>query len=169
MRGITIIDYYPKLFWDNNFLIIFLIISFQIQFDGPECHIPNLSYYIAFASIFFVLAFVCLIQLVMCIIAEWQRMKAPSFLRACRVTTQKVLYFVVFLASIIRGAYFTSPVCKQVFCLKMFFIYYFNYMLLIFYRLLSRKVGLGVCCQHIIHCSWVDHRCSFVFGLKCFI
>ncbi|XP_018359444.1 PREDICTED: uncharacterized protein LOC108758803 isoform X2 [Trachymyrmex cornetzi] len=81
----------------------------EIQFDGPECHIPNLSYYIAFASIFFILAFVCLIQLVMCIVAEWQRMKAPSFLRACRVTTQKVLYFVVFLASIIRGAYFTSP------------------------------------------------------------
>ncbi|KAL6257020.1 uncharacterized protein LOC105432583 [Pogonomyrmex barbatus] len=81
----------------------------EIQFDGPECHIPNLSYYIAFASIFFLLAFVCLIQLVMCIIAEWQRMKAPSFLRACRVTNQKVLYFVVFLASVIRGAYFTSP------------------------------------------------------------
>ncbi|EFN61716.1 E3 ubiquitin-protein ligase MARCH2 [Camponotus floridanus] len=81
----------------------------EIQFDGPECHIPNLSYYVAFATIFFLLAFVCLIQLVMCIVAEWQRMKAPSFLRACRVTTQKVLYFVVFLASIIRGAYFTSP------------------------------------------------------------
>ncbi|XP_060815166.1 uncharacterized protein LOC132906720 isoform X2 [Bombus pascuorum] len=55
------------------------------------------------------LAFVCLIQLIMCIIAEWQKMKAPSFLRACRVTTQKVLYFIVFLASLIRGAYFTSP------------------------------------------------------------
>ncbi|GAB1865461.1 E3 ubiquitin-protein ligase MARCH2 [Camponotus japonicus] len=81
----------------------------EIQFDGPECHIPNLSYYVAFATIFFLLAFVCLIQLVMCIVAEWQRMKAPSFLRACRITTQKVLYFVVFLASIIRGAYFTSP------------------------------------------------------------
>ncbi|KAL2728396.1 E3 ubiquitin-protein ligase MARCH2 [Vespula maculifrons] len=81
----------------------------EIQFDGPECHVPNLSYYIAFASIFFILAFVCFIQLVMCIIAEWKKMKAPSFLRACRVTTQKVLYFVVFLASVIRGAYFTSP------------------------------------------------------------
>ncbi|XP_012266455.1 uncharacterized protein LOC105692075 isoform X3 [Athalia rosae] len=81
----------------------------EIQFDGSECHVPNLSYYIAFATIFFVLAFVCLVQLVMCIVAEWQRMKAPSFLRACRVTTQKVLYFVVFLASMIRGAYFTSP------------------------------------------------------------
>ncbi|XP_033224892.1 uncharacterized protein LOC117177910 [Belonocnema kinseyi] len=85
----------------------------EIQFDGSECHVPNFSYYIAFASMFFILAFVCLIQLVMCIVAEWQRMKAPSFLRACRVTTQKVLYFVVFLASIIRGAYFTSPTAFQ--------------------------------------------------------
>ncbi|KZC12184.1 E3 ubiquitin-protein ligase MARCH5 [Dufourea novaeangliae] len=81
----------------------------EIQFDGLECHVPNLSYYIAFATIFFMLAFVCLIQLIMCIVAEWQKMKAPSFLRACRVTTQKVLYFIVFLASLIRGAYFTSP------------------------------------------------------------
>ncbi|XP_046735308.1 uncharacterized protein LOC124404879 isoform X1 [Diprion similis] len=81
----------------------------EIQFDGTECHVPNFSYYIAFATIFFILAFVCLVQLVMCIVAEWQRMKAPSFLRACRVTTQKVLYFVVFLAATIRGAYFTSP------------------------------------------------------------
>ncbi|XP_029036891.1 uncharacterized protein LOC117608611 [Osmia lignaria lignaria] len=81
----------------------------EIQFDGLECHVPNLSYYIAFATIFFMLAFICLIQLIMCIIAEWQKMKAPSFLRACRITTQKVLYFIVFLASLIRGAYFTSP------------------------------------------------------------
>lgn len=81
----------------------------EIQFDGPECHVPNLSYYVAFATVFFLLALVCLIQLVMCIVAEWQRMKAPSFLQACHVTTQKLLYFVVFLASIIRGAYFTSP------------------------------------------------------------
>ncbi|XP_043278637.1 uncharacterized protein [Venturia canescens] len=81
----------------------------EIQFDGTECHVPNFSYYVAFATIFFILAFVCLTQLVMCIVAEWQRMKAPSFLRACRVTTQKVLYFVVFLAASIRGAYFTSP------------------------------------------------------------
>ncbi|XP_057329934.1 uncharacterized protein LOC130670534 [Microplitis mediator] len=81
----------------------------EIQFDGSDCHVPNSSYYIAFATIFFILAFVCLTQLVMCIIAEWQRMKAPSFLRACRVTTQKVLYFIVFLATAVRGAYFTCP------------------------------------------------------------
>ncbi|KAG8041741.1 hypothetical protein G9C98_007045 [Cotesia typhae] len=81
----------------------------EIQFDGSDCHVPNSSYYIAFATMFFILAFVCLTQLVMCIVAEWQKMKAPSFLRACRVTTQKVLYFIVFLATAVRGAYFTCP------------------------------------------------------------
>lgn len=81
----------------------------EIQFDGEECSTTNISYFVGFASTFFALALVCLIQLVMCIVAEWQRMKAPSLLHACRITTQKLLYFVVFLASIIRGAYFTSP------------------------------------------------------------
>lgn len=69
-----------------------------------------MSYFVGFASTFYALALVCFVQLVMCIIAEWHRMKAPSLLHACRITTQKLLYFVVFLASIIRGAYFTSPV-----------------------------------------------------------
>ena len=36
--------------------------------------------------------------------------KNPSILRACRVTTQKLLYFLVFLATILRGAYFAAPV-----------------------------------------------------------
>lgn len=49
----------------------------------------------------------------MCITAEFQRMKAPSLARACRVTTQKLLYFLMFLATVIRGAYFTSPVSTR--------------------------------------------------------
>ncbi|KAL1115273.1 hypothetical protein AAG570_007304 [Ranatra chinensis] len=81
----------------------------EIQFIGEECRTTNTSYFAAFATIFFLVALVCLVQLVVCIAAEWQRLKAPTFLRACRITTQKVLYFVVFLASVIRGAYFTSP------------------------------------------------------------
>lgn len=113
-KEVTFLKLHPSF---NVPFIIFLSISFiffpsQIQFDGLECHVPNLSYYIAFATIFFILALICLIQLIMCIVAEWQKMKAPSFLRACRITTQKVLYFIVFLASLIRGAYFTSPVSK---------------------------------------------------------
>lgn len=47
----------------------------------------------------------------MCIHAEYLRMKKnASLLRACRITTQKFLYFLVFLASTLRGAYFAAPV-----------------------------------------------------------
>ncbi len=83
----------------------------QIQFEGTECKTLNFSYHVAFASIFFLLALTSLIQLVMCIHAEYLRMKKnPSILRACRVTTQKLLYFLVFLASALRGTYFAAPV-----------------------------------------------------------
>ena len=44
-------------------------------------------------------------------LSEFLRMKKnPSVLRACRITTQKFLYFLVFLASILRGTYFAAPV-----------------------------------------------------------
>ncbi|KAK9511192.1 hypothetical protein O3M35_005800 [Rhynocoris fuscipes] len=81
----------------------------EIQFIGDECRLTNTSYFVVFATIFFAVAFVCFVQLIMCIVAEWNRLKSPSLLRACRITTQKVLYFIVFLASVIRGTYFTSP------------------------------------------------------------
>lgn len=81
----------------------------EIQFVGDECRSTNTSYFAVFATIFYLVALICFVQLVMSIIAEWQRMKSPSILKACRITTQKLLYFVVFLASAIRGAYFTSP------------------------------------------------------------
>lgn len=83
----------------------------KIQYDGDECHTPNMPYYISFATIFFLLAFVSMVQLIMCVVAEYYRMKSPTVLRASRITTQKLLYFVVFLAASLRGAYFTSPVC----------------------------------------------------------
>ena len=43
--------------------------------------------------------------------SEYLRMKKhPSILRACRITTQKFLYFAVFLAALLRGTYFAAPV-----------------------------------------------------------
>ncbi|XP_040572038.1 uncharacterized protein [Lepeophtheirus salmonis] len=82
----------------------------QIRFEGSECKTINFYYHVVFASIFFLLALTSVIQLVMCIHAEFLRMKKnPSILRACRITTQKCIYFLVFLASILRGAYFAAP------------------------------------------------------------
>eukprot|EP00096_Caligus_rogercresseyi_P011935 TRINITY_DN484_c0_g1_i3.p1 TRINITY_DN484_c0_g1~~TRINITY_DN484_c0_g1_i3.p1 ORF type:complete len:577 (-),score=90.68 TRINITY_DN484_c0_g1_i3:218-1948(-) len=82
----------------------------QIRFEGSECKTINFYYHVAFASIFFLLALTSIIQLAMCIHAEYLRMKKnPSVLRACRITTQKCIYFLVLLASILRGAYFAAP------------------------------------------------------------
>lgn len=53
-------------------------------------------------------------QLLICIVAEYQRLKQPSLLRACRISTQKLLYFVVFVAAMLRGAYFTTPVSRSI-------------------------------------------------------
>ena len=47
-------------------------------------------------------------------ISEYLRMKKhPSILRACRITTQKFLYFAVFLAALLRGTYFAAPVSRH--------------------------------------------------------
>ena len=77
---------------------------------------------VAFSSIFFLLALTSLIQLVMCIHAEYLRMKKnASILKACRVTTQKLLYFLVFLASVLRGAYFAAPTIGTIHILRKHF------------------------------------------------
>lgn len=82
----------------------------KIQYIGEECSGFNVPYYAGISSIFYLVALVSFIQLVICIITEYQKLKHPSVLQSCRITTQKVLYFVVFLASTVRGAYFTKPV-----------------------------------------------------------
>ena len=82
----------------------------QIQFDGLRCDAPNLPYFVSFSAFFFLVGAVCLAQLVLCVRAEFARMKTPSLLRACRVTTQKALYVLIFAAAVLRGLYFAAPV-----------------------------------------------------------
>ncbi|XP_055853250.1 uncharacterized protein LOC129916980 [Episyrphus balteatus] len=81
----------------------------EIRYAGDECSAFNLPYHAGISAVFYIVAVVSVIQLIICIVAEYQRLKQPSFLRACRLTTQKFLYFMVFLAASIRGAYFTTP------------------------------------------------------------
>lgn len=85
----------------------------EIRYAGDHCDGPNLPYHVCIGGIFLLVAFVCAVQLAICIVTEYKRLKAPTFLRACKVTTQKMLYFVTFLASLIRGAYFVSPSALQ--------------------------------------------------------
>ncbi len=94
----------------------------QIQYEGSDCRRVNFWYHVSFASIFSLVALTSLIQLVMCVHAEYIRLGGTSskkqqqggggglLWRACRVTTQKLLYLLIFLASLLRGAYFaTAP------------------------------------------------------------
>lgn len=82
----------------------------EIQFAGDHCDGPNLPYHACIGGLFLFVALVCAVQLIMCITFEYRRLKTPTFLKACRITTQKLLYFVTFLASAIRGGYFLFPV-----------------------------------------------------------
>ncbi|CAB3229432.1 unnamed protein product [Arctia plantaginis] len=85
----------------------------EIRYTGQECAGHNIPYHACIGGVFLLVAFVCAVQLTICIVTEYRRLKAPTFLRACKVTTQKMLYLVAFLASLIRGAYFVSPSAFQ--------------------------------------------------------
>ena len=50
--------------------------------------------------------------------------KNASILKACRVTTQKLLYFLVFLASVLRGAYFAAPTIGNEWSISLMSAYY---------------------------------------------
>lgn len=81
----------------------------NIRFTGELCDGPNLPYHAGIGGVFSFIGLVCAIQLIMCCASEYQRLKAPSFLRACKITTQKMIYLVMCFASLIRGAYFIFP------------------------------------------------------------
>lgn len=81
----------------------------EVQFEGVRCSEPNVGYHVGFASVFLLVALTSLIQLLICIHAEYSRMKTPSILKACRITNQKFLYILVFLAALLRGLYFAYP------------------------------------------------------------
>ncbi|XP_046450924.1 uncharacterized protein LOC124199002 isoform X2 [Daphnia pulex] len=81
----------------------------EIQFEGVQCAEPSVGYHVGFASVFLLVAATSLIQLFICIHAEYARLKTPSFFKACRITNQKFLYILVFLAALLRGLYFAYP------------------------------------------------------------
>jgi hypothetical protein len=64
----------------------------------------------AFASVVFLIAATSLMQLFICIHAEYVRLRTPSFFKACRITNQIFLYILIFIAALLRGLYFAYPV-----------------------------------------------------------
>lgn len=99
------------------------------------------SFIAGVSAIFYVVAFISIVQLLICCFAEYKRLKNPSFLKACRITTQKFLYFVVFLASLLRAAYFTQPESVQP-----SWAYY----------LMSAYYPLLMTCASLVVCFWAE-------------
>lgn len=93
------------------------------------------------SAIFYVVAFVSLVQLLICCFASYKKLKNPSFLKACRITTQKFLYILVFLASLLRAAYFTQPESVQP-----SWAYY----------LMSAYYPLLMTCASLVVCFWAE-------------
>ncbi|XP_022242943.1 uncharacterized protein LOC106460489 isoform X2 [Limulus polyphemus] len=81
----------------------------EVQYSGGSCTDPNLGYFITFSSVFYIISVVSFIQLLLCVKSEYRRIKSPSVLKACRITTQKALYVLICIATSIRGSYFSSP------------------------------------------------------------
>ncbi|XP_033121934.1 uncharacterized protein LOC117120947 [Anneissia japonica] len=79
----------------------------MVQYKGGECENVNNGYFISFGFIFFVLCLISTIQLILCIKAEYERSKTRSLASACRITTQKLLYLIVMIATLSRGLYFS--------------------------------------------------------------
>ncbi|XP_048777563.2 uncharacterized protein LOC125681478 isoform X2 [Ostrea edulis] len=78
----------------------------MVQYAGEFCQNKNTGYFVAFGSIFVALSAVAIIQLVLCIHNEYTRQKHKSIRKILRINAQKLLYFLTFFATAIRGIYF---------------------------------------------------------------
>lgn len=134
----------------------------EIRYAGDECSGFNFPYYVGISAVFYFVALVSVIQLLICIVAEYQRLKQPSVLRACRITTQKMLYFMVFIAASLRGAFFTTPVSRMnlvfVVALKIVFTFFLQLDLQPQWAvtLMSAYYPLLMTCASLIVCMWAE-------------
>ncbi|XP_031632327.1 uncharacterized protein LOC116346426 isoform X2 [Contarinia nasturtii] len=110
----------------------------EIRYSGDECNDYNIPYHASVSSVFYFVAALSIIQLFICCKSEYKRLKQPSLLQAIRITTQKLLYFVVFIAASLRGAYFTTPEGLQP-----------KWVLSAYYPLL-------LTCSSLVTCSWAE-------------
>ncbi|XP_071947278.1 uncharacterized protein [Antedon mediterranea] len=109
----------------------------MVQYKGGECENVNRGYFISFGFIFFCLCLISTVQLILCIKAEYERSKNRSLASACRVTTQKLLYLIVMIATLSRGLFFSlqNHVSMQ----------WANSIMNIYYPLLLSGCSLVVC------------------------
>ncbi|XP_038063823.1 uncharacterized protein LOC119734397 isoform X2 [Patiria miniata] len=97
----------------------------ELEYQGTECDDINNAYFVAFGLIFYLLSICCTIQLILCIQSDFRRLKNPSFQKALRVTTQKLLYVLVIIAALSRALYFSlQPYLSETWASNMMSMYY---------------------------------------------
>jgi len=78
-----------------------------VTWAGRNCTDQNHLYFHSFSLVFYALMTVSMVQLVLCIRAEYQRQKKKSMFKACRITVQKFLYGITSVACLWRGLLFS--------------------------------------------------------------
>eukprot|EP00112_Aurelia_sp_Birch-Aquarium-sp1_P013993 Seg2996.3 transcript_id=Seg2996.3/GoldUCD/mRNA.D3Y31 product="E3 ubiquitin-protein ligase MARCH5" protein_id=Seg2996.3/GoldUCD/D3Y31 len=78
----------------------------EVQFTGGACGDPNRNFFLPFGVVFNLICITSIIQLVLCIRAEFIRLEKAHIARAFRITIQKLLYVFVIIATGSRALYF---------------------------------------------------------------
>ncbi|XP_029205294.1 uncharacterized protein LOC114969155 [Acropora millepora] len=79
----------------------------EVKYSGGSCSDTNMSYFVGFGAVFYLVCAVSFIQLVLCVRSEFHKLKKPSLLKACRLTVQKALYLCMIVACGTRGLYYS--------------------------------------------------------------
>ncbi|XP_014669910.1 PREDICTED: uncharacterized protein LOC106810939 [Priapulus caudatus] len=109
----------------------------EVQFSGGTCADVNMRYFVSFGAVFYFLSAVSIIQLFMCMRADYMKQQKASWTAAVSVTSQKLLYVFVILASAIRGIYFSTKNTIRV--------EWASNLLLAYYPFLLSGVSLVIC------------------------
>ena len=96
----------------------------EVQFRGASCQTTNLLYYTIFSLLFFLLSIVSLVQLAVCVQAEYHKRYKPSIRDVFRVTNQKLVYLFVTIATASRGFYFAIQLSYPLISFNLQTVYY---------------------------------------------
>eukprot|EP00794_Sanderia_malayensis_P016181 gene16181-17807_t len=78
----------------------------EVHFTGGSCRDSNRSFFLPFGVVFYLICITSIIQLILCIRADFIRLKKGNIGRAFRLTIQKLLYLFIIIATGSRALYF---------------------------------------------------------------
>lgn len=78
-----------------------------VQYSGWSCSDRNLSYFLSFGVIFYMVCLMAIVQLILCIRSDFFKLKRPNIYRACKLNIQKIIYISIIFATGSRAVYFS--------------------------------------------------------------